>query len=544
MFQTHLSRLIAPLALVAALAPASFSAAQSLDGNTQRATGARSLGSAAVAAPDLLQQSWELSLTYLHEGGAVRTSAPTGAVRGGSRSEDLSFIGSRDQMVLQGTVAPGERVEIFTTLPILLGQSTEDGTVLQGPRSGSSALGDLRIGARVSLIDQSESDWRWVLGGALITPTGTPEFAFGEERVRAAIFSQAGYHFNPVWSLGVEVGYHQNETAVFGDQMFGDYIHVGAAAFADLDDLRLFADLVGRAVIADRPPIADPRRGSMEVNVGARYFRHAFFVDAAIGAGILDNHLTPQWRAMVSVGTTGRMGRSQELRDADLDGIADDADQCPTQAEDYDGFEDSDGCPDIDNDGDGIVDDRDACPSSAEDFDGIADDDGCPESDADGDGILDEDDACPLAAEDFDGYEDTDGCPEAGSREMPVAGAQSAQSERVVRELSYSAVYFDTDAVRLDTAARNEVRSISALLLRYEGDIVLVGHADERGPEEHNRELSIARATAVRNALVDAGIDPARIGIEARGSSDPLGSTTDFGRSVNRRVTVELERGE
>jgi hypothetical protein len=42
-------------------------------------------------------------------------------------------------------------------------------------------------------------------------------------------------------------------------------------------------------------------------------------------------------------------------RDRDGDGIPDSTDRCPRQAEDRDGFEDSDGCPDADNDSAGVA---------------------------------------------------------------------------------------------------------------------------------------------------------------------------------------------
>nr|HPH70376.1 porin family protein [Kofleriaceae bacterium] len=75
--------------------------------------------------------------------------------------------------------------------------------------------------------------------------------------------------------------------------------------------------------------------------------------------------------------------------DPDSDGIKGDADKCPTEAEDKDGFQDEDGCPDADNDGDGVPDTADKCPGEAEDKDGFQDEDGCPEADNDGDGIPD-----------------------------------------------------------------------------------------------------------------------------------------------------------
>ena len=100
-------------------------------------------------------------------------------------------------------------------------------------------------------------------------------------------------------------------------------------------------------------------------------------------------------------------------RDNDLDTIPDAQDKCPGQAEDQDGFEDGDGCPEADNDKDGIPDTGDRCPNEAETKNGYKDDDGCPdEADTDNDGVPDSRDKCVSEAEDTDGYEDTDGCPD------------------------------------------------------------------------------------------------------------------------------------
>ena len=51
-------------------------------------------------------------------------------------------------------------------------------------------------------------------------------------------------------------------------------------------------------------------------------------------------------------------------RDGDRDGIPDRSDVCPDEAEDKDGYEDFDGCPDPDNDGDGVLDALDKCPDT------------------------------------------------------------------------------------------------------------------------------------------------------------------------------------
>jgi hypothetical protein len=121
--------------------------------------------------------------------------------------------------------------------------------------------------------------------------------------------------------------------------------------------------------------------------------------------------------------------------DIDNDGLGNfPTDQCPTFAEDYNGYQDGDGCPD-DQDGDGIVTGLDACPFVPEDPDGYQDADGCPEPDNDLDGICDAGQTaigctgsdlgfftwpnggsavdCRNVPEDLDSFHDNDGCPEA-----------------------------------------------------------------------------------------------------------------------------------
>src|SRR5687768_1768456 len=65
--------------------------------------------------------------------------------------------------------------------------------------------------------------------------------------------------------------------------------------------------------------------------------------------------------------------------DFDRDGMPDATDGCPREAEDADGFEDQDGCPDPDNDKDRIADASDKCPDAPEAYNGVDDQDGCPD---------------------------------------------------------------------------------------------------------------------------------------------------------------------
>lgn len=110
--------------------------------------------------------------------------------------------------------------------------------------------------------------------------------------------------------------------------------------------------------------------------------------------------------------------------DNDRDGLRDKDDECPNEKEDKDNFDDEDGCPEDDNDKDGIPDRRDQCPDKAEDRDGTSDEDGCPDRDNDEDGISDDRDSCPDEAEDMDEFEDSDGCPESDNDQDGVPDSQ------------------------------------------------------------------------------------------------------------------------
>ena len=75
----------------------------------------------------------------------------------------------------------------------------------------------------------------------------------------------------------------------------------------------------------------------------------------------------------------GRSHRGGRGHDLDGDGIDDSMDACPASPEDIDGFQDEDGCPDLDNDQDGMLDMDDQCPEQAETLNGVQDQDGCPD---------------------------------------------------------------------------------------------------------------------------------------------------------------------
>jgi parallel beta-helix repeat protein len=213
--------------------------------------------------------------------------------------------------------------------------------------------------------------------------------------------------------------------------------------------------------------------------------------------------------------------------DRDGDGIPDDVDQCPEVAEDIDGFEDIDGCPDYDNDNDGIYDAQDQCPNQPEDRDGFQDTDGCPDNDNDKDGIPDADDACPNNPETVNGYKDDDGCPD----EKP---------QEIKQTLILRGVNFKTASAELLEESYYVLEQVFNSLEAYPNvRIEIGGHTDDQGSNDYNLALSYDRAKSVMEYLVMRGISADRIVARGYGEERPIAPNTDAeGRAKNRRVEV------
>jgi len=243
--------------------------------------------------------------------------------------------------------------------------------------------------------------------------------------------------------------------------------------------------------------------------------------------------------------------------DCDGDGIFGKADKCWRDPEDFDGFEDEDGCPDVDNDGDGILDDLDKCPNEAEDFDGEEDEDGCPDVDMDMDGIPDDEDACPEVPEDRDGYMDDDGCPDPDNDGDGVGDAMDECPDtprgivvmvngcpKPMAELVAVMVFFDLNSDELLDTETPKLDALSDLMIEEQEIVVEVaGHACDLGTDQWNEELSEARAVIVADYLMRRGVEGGRISTISYGEALPLvPNDTEEARKQNRRVMVSPTR--
>lgn len=98
-------------------------------------------------------------------------------------------------------------------------------------------------------------------------------------------------------------------------------------------------------------------------------------------------------------------------------------------------------------------------------------------------------------------------------------------------------VYFDYDRSAVKVSERSKVESVAAHLRDNSGQGVLIeGHCDERGTEQYNLSLGDRRAQAIREYLVNLGIDSHRIHVITYGEAQPAVAGHDESAwSRNRR---------
>lgn len=340
----------------------------------------------------------------------------------------------------------GDRIALGLALPSVLYQKGDDvaDRVSGATALPTAALGDVALSAKAILLPAGDLGGFAVGALARVTlPSGDPTSfvsegsATGELRVLSELNLVA---LGLRATAGVKV---RGEETVYVGQAFGHELPWGAALL--LRPQALGWDSSGRwscaiethGALAVTPSFATAAGSPAVIGAVARYTPSEISFLAGVEAPLNGAVGVPAVRGVLGISWAPR------FLDADKDGIEDKHDECAELAEDRDGFQDADGCPDFDNDDDAVGDEQDKCPGEKEDADGFEDEDGCldPDDDHDGiadakdacpkeagpdaadaklrgcplrdrdmDGVYDADDKCPKRAEDRDGFEDGDGC--------------------------------------------------------------------------------------------------------------------------------------
>lgn len=246
-------------------------------------------------------------------------------------------------------VGIGERLALGLRLPMIMRQNG-DSQVPLGWQLPRSALGDLAFDAKATLIP------RGALGGIglasfarMTAPSGTPHSTISN----AGVTGELGLLSELDWiiaalrlSAGVLV---RSEKQVLFANTYGNELPWAAGLL--LRPRALGIDNQGKwqwfveagGALSLSPDWAKSRTSPAALGFGARYAVAKDF-SALLGVQLPLNSAVgvPAVRAIIGISWAPR------FEDADSDGIGDDADDCPELAEDRNGVEDDDGCPESD----------------------------------------------------------------------------------------------------------------------------------------------------------------------------------------------------
>ena len=355
------------------------------------------------------------------------------------------FIHNQFKTELWASLGLFNIAELGVVLPVIPFQSGDELTELGIPSSiDGFALADMRVIPKVQVLNPEKFGG---FGLALVAPVYLPlgdDGSFnsdGKFRVEPRLV--ADWRHEVGIAVSGNIAYQVRPETASRNIVVDDVVRYGFGVElpTGVESMRIIGSLFGNIQLADdrvidSQTLGENRSSPMEALGGLQFSLPAHLVaSVGGGAGLTKGVGSPDFRVFASIGYTPRVA------DKDGDGILDADDQCPEVREDFDNFEDEDGCPDLDNDQDKILDADDQCPMEPEDVDTFQDEDGCPDPDNDGDNILDVEDKCPLEAgvpekqgcplrdgdgdglideqdtcptepEDFDGYQDDDGCPD------------------------------------------------------------------------------------------------------------------------------------
>ncbi|MDZ7291650.1 MAG: OmpA family protein [candidate division KSB1 bacterium] len=135
---------------------------------------------------------------------------------------------------------------------------------------------------------------------------------------------------------------------------------------------------------------------------------------------------------------------------------------------------------------------------------------------------------------------------QAAEMQQDLKGAKVERVGEGIKITFDSGLLFDVDQAALKPQSKENLQKLAAILQKYEDTNILIeGHTDNTGFEEHNLNLSRLRAQSVANFLAGLKVNPARFTIMGYGESQPIATNdTAEGRQMNRRVDLAVMANE
>ncbi len=506
------------------------------------------------------------------------------------RDEEVSLIEHHLQLDLIAALGILDILEIGLSIPLTLYQTQGDASdTLRPAKVDAFTTGDIRLYPKVSILHDDDGFGLAFL--ALISlPTGSPENLQGNESVTIEPRLVAQYYITEEFRAALSLGFlWRPESQNHFNIDVGNELTFGAGLEYEVvkDTASILVEGYGKLSL-ESDTQAEER--PVEVSLAGRWWpADAHALTLGVARGLTDGYGSPDFRVYLGYNFT-----TPRDDDQDGDGLRDSVDRCPVDPEDFDGFQDEDGCPDRDNDKDGVLDRDDQCPLDPEDIDNFEDQNGCPDPDNDKDLILDVDDKCPDEPEDKDGFQDEDGCPDPDNDNDKVLDVNDGppgddgwgkcmnipedldnfededgcpdpdNDNDGILDVDDKCPNDATDKCLAVIKGKCEIQILDKVEFKYDSDeidekkskpvldavaevlksnpwilkIEVQGHTDADGTDKYNLDLSQRRSQSVLNYLADKnGIERGRMVAKGYGESKPIDTNrTPAGRAKNRRV--------
>lgn len=131
---------------------------------------------------------------------------------------------------------------------------------------------------------------------------------------------------------------------------------------------------------------------------------------------------------------------------------------------------------------------------------------------------------------------------QAAEMERDLEGARIERVGEGIKITFGGGILFDVDRADLRSESQANLIDLARILTKYDDTNIMVqGHTDATGPEDHNMDLSVRRASSVATFLAGRSVGRERLNAVGFGELKPIASNaTAAGRQENRRVEVAI----
>lgn len=382
-------------------------------------------------------------------------------------------------VIRSGDITVGT-LTLHAILPVALVQTGDDALT-------STALGDLRLGARVRLFGGLEgaAPSRFGLGieGQVILPTGNDRAYASDDKARGRILLLAeGLPANFLYigaNVGVMLRSEVDQAANLGHALLVSG-SIGYRSFQDKFRLGLEANS-DISLVKNEPSV--PTNAVEAYAVGSVRFLNGLHATVGVGPGFTDTSGTPSVRAVARIGWAPNVKRQE--RPATLQ--EDDETSAVSAPE--------------------PVEEEEPAPT-------------------------------PEPIEELPPVEEPQPADEPTPE--PIEEPEIVEEEEPAPSLTDipTTIRFEYDGAQLAPGSDAALRSVAQQLKEHsETRISIEGHCDSRGTDAFNDALSVRRAEVVQRALVRHGVPKANLQVVGHGKRRPIAdNSTEEGRAQNRRV--------